>query len=285
MEAATINTHFCWRYYLMVCLWCLAVNTFPSPNDFLLFLHCSSSPQETRHFPYPNIFLIFFLRSSSHEVTRYFPYPNIFVLSPSLFFFSSGGQIFLFSKYSPLSFSVLLLLHWPNIFLFFLLLGESRVWPGLPLIFTYHMLVLFWWLNLHTLCDNLIRWRGQVANSSPILSVSFQRLGSRPCTHSSFAPSLEKIQIWMHTAPKAGQNDSDPTETQMGGSARGGDLGREWIAPPTATGTRSSVWVCVSLLSAAVEREQLGAERLVVTKYSIVVTKYIPVTIVSMAGR
>ena len=85
----------------MVCLWCLAVITFPSPNDFLLFLHCSSSPQETRHFPYPNIFLIFFLRSSSHEVTRYFPYPNIFVLSPSLFFFSSGGQIFLFSKYSP----------------------------------------------------------------------------------------------------------------------------------------------------------------------------------------
>ena len=41
----------------------------------------------------------------------------------------------------------------------------------------------------------------------------------------------------------------------------------------------------MSLLSAAVEREQLGAELLVVTKYSIVVTKYIPVTIVSMAGR
>ena len=140
--------------------------------------------------------------------------------------------------------------------------------------------------NLHTRCDNLIRWRGQVANSSPILSVSFQRLGSRPCTHSSFARRAqpEKIQIWMHTAPKAGQNDPDPTETQMGGSARGGDLGREWIAPPTATGTRSSVWVCVSLLSAAVEREQLGAERLVVTKYSIVVTKYIPVTRVSMVG-
>ena len=41
---------------------------------------------------------------------------------------------------------------------------------------------------------------------------------------------------------------------------------------------------CVSLLSAAVEREQLGAERLVVTKYSIVVTKHIPVTRVSMVG-
>ena len=215
----------------------------------------------------PDIFLIQTFSSFSFSVLLLMKWPGIFLIqislsSPLFFFFSSGGQIFLFSKYSPLSFSVLLLLHWPNIFLFFLLLGESRVWPSLPLIFTYHMLVLFWGLNLHTLCDNLIRWRGQVANSSPILSVSFQRLGSRPCTHSSFAPSLEKIQIWMHTAPKAGQNDSDPTETEMGGSARGGDLGREWIAPPTATGTRSSVWVCVSLLSAAVEREQLGAELL-----------------------
>ena len=239
----------------------------------------------------PDIFLIQTFSSFSFSVLLLMKWPGIFLiqisLSSPLLCFSSplAAKYFCSPNIPPLSFSVLLLLHWPNIFLFFLLLGESRVWPGLPLIFTYHMLVLFWWLNLHTLCDNLIRWRGQVANSSPILSVSFQRLGSRPCTHSSFAPSLEKIQIWMHTAPKAGQNDSDPTETEMGGSARGGDLGREWIAPPTATGTRSSVWVCVSLLSAAVEREQLGAERLVVTKYSIVVTKYIPVTIVSMAGR
>ena len=60
---------------------------------FLIFLLCSSSPQVPRYFPYPNIFLL---------AAKYFPSPNI----------------------SPLSSTVLLILHWPNIFLFFLLFGE-----------------------------------------------------------------------------------------------------------------------------------------------------------------
>ena len=125
---------------------------------------------------------------------------------------------------------------------------------------------------------SVITWSGGEGKSQilPQSSVSAFRDWDHGLARTPRSRPAWKIQIWMHTAPKAGQNDPDPTETQMGGSARGGDLGREWIAPPTATGTRSSVWVCVSLLSAAVEREQLGAERLVVTKYSIVVTKHIP---------
>ena len=87
----------------------------------------------------------------------------------------------------------------------------------------------------------------------------------------------------MHTAPKAGQNDSDPTETEMGGSARGGQ-GMN-CATYCNRDPQQRVSVCVSVVGGCRARAAWSLERLVVSKYSIVVTKYIPVTIVSMAGR
>ena len=107
---------------------------------------------------------------------------------------------------------------------------------------------------------SVITWSGEEGKSQilPQSSVSAFRdwdRGLARTPHSRRAWKKSKSEC----TPLQKRNDSDPIETQMGGSARGGDLGREWIAPPTATGTRSSVWVCVSLLSAAVEREQLGA--------------------------
>ena len=123
------------------CLWCLAVITSPSLNNFLLFLLCSSTSQETRYFPSPNIFLISLLRSSTPQVTRYFPSPNIFLLS-LLCFSSPPKNIFpspniSFAKKDVkllqiFPFSVFLLLRkkdfpFLNIFFLFLLFCRKNV--------------------------------------------------------------------------------------------------------------------------------------------------------------
>ena len=115
------------------CLWCLAVITSPSLNNFLLFLLCSSTPQETRYFPSPNIFLISLLRSSSPQVTRYFPSPNIFLLS-LLCFSSPPKNIFPSPNISFAKKDVKLLQIFP--FSVFLLL-RKKYFPFLNIFFLF----------------------------------------------------------------------------------------------------------------------------------------------------
>ena len=93
------------------------------PITFLFWLFF---PPLAKSFPSPDIILLFPLRFSSPPLTKYFPSPNIF----------------------PHSISVLFLLRWPNVFLFWLFFLR---WPNTfifllffpPLTKYFHILILF----------------------------------------------------------------------------------------------------------------------------------------------